>query len=102
MSAPIAKDQLAFSLGNLSYIGPRYEDVLDRPRLHQGGGIGQWIVAHAHAIGAWFEKQAALRELEMMSDRELADIGLARGDLRRVFDPSFDADVPRGRDYIAY
>jgi uncharacterized protein YjiS (DUF1127 family) len=101
MSAPIAKDQLAFSLGNLSYIGPHYEDAQQRP-LVPGGGFVQWVVARAHAIGAWFEKQTALRELEMMSDRELSDIGLARADLRRVFDPGFVSDVPRGRDYIAY
>lgn len=101
MSAPLTKDQLTFSLGNVSYIGPYYEDVQERPHL-QGGGFGEWIVARARAIGAWFEKQAALRELEVMSDRELADIGLARADLRRVFDPGFNADTPRGRDYIAY
>ena len=101
MSAPIAKDQLAFSLGNLSYIGPQYEDVQERARLEHSG-FARWIFARGHAIRAWFEKQAELRELEQMSDRELADIGLGRGDLRRVFDPGFNADVPRGRDYIAY
>jgi len=97
----MTKDQLAFSLGNVSYIGPHYEDVQERPQL-QGGGFRGWIVALARAIGVWFEKQTALRELEGMSDRELADIGLARGDLRRVLDAGFNADLPRGRDYIAY
>ena len=39
----------------------------------------------------------------MMTDRELADIGLTRSDLARVFDPAFAADRARGRsDYIAY
>ena len=101
MNAPFATDQLTFSLGNVSYIGPHYEEAQDRP-LVQDAGFGQWVRARVHAIGAWFEKQAALRELEMMSDRELTDIGLARSDLRRVFDPGFVADLPRGRDYIAY
>jgi uncharacterized protein YjiS (DUF1127 family) len=32
-----------------------------------------------------------------MSDRELADIGLSRGDLPRVFDVDFAADHARGR-----
>ena len=38
------------------------------------------------AFRAWRERQAAINELEMMSDRELADIGLNRADVHRVFD----------------
>jgi|SRR5215469_14928439 len=101
MSAHFAKDQLAFSLGNVSYIGPYYEDVAERP-VAAPSGFGAWIAARAHAVWAWFEKQIVLRELEDMSDRELSDIGLSRGDVRRVFDPAFVADLPRGRNYIAY
>jgi len=33
-----------------------------------------------------------LDELGMLSDHELADIGLSRVDLPRVFDPAFAAD----------
>ena len=34
-------------------------------------------------------RRAVLRELSALSDRELADIGLARGELDRVFEPDF-------------
>ena len=101
MSAPFTKDQLAFSLGNASYIGPRYEDVPERP-VAMPGSFGRWIAARIVAIRAWFEKQAVLREMEEMGDHELADIGLTRSDVRRVFDAGFVADLPRGRNYIAY
>jgi uncharacterized protein YjiS (DUF1127 family) len=40
--------------------------------------------------------------MQTMSDRELSDIGLSRGDLARVFDPAFAADYSRARNYIAY
>jgi uncharacterized protein YjiS (DUF1127 family) len=38
----------------------------------------------------------------MLTEHELADIGLTRADLPRVFDPAFAAEHARGRDYIAY
>ena len=34
-------------------------------------------------------RRAVLDELSMLTDRELADIGLSRAELGRVFDPSF-------------
>lgn len=36
-----------------------------------------------------FHRRAVLRELNALSDRELADIGLARGELDRVFESDF-------------
>ncbi len=40
-------------------------------------------------IAAFFERQTTLNELRGMTDRELADIGLSRGDVHHVFDPAF-------------
>lgn len=37
-------------------------------------------------------RRAVLEELEALSDRELADIGLSRSDLSRIFDPNFVAE----------
>ncbi len=42
-------------------------------------------------ITAFFERQMTLNELRGMTDRELADIGLNRGDVHHVFDPAFVA-----------
>ncbi len=36
-------------------------------------------------------RRAVLNELRSLTDHELADIGLARADLHRVFDPEFVA-----------
>lgn len=40
-------------------------------------------------IADWQERNAAYQRLRHMSDRELADIGLTRDQIARVFDPSF-------------
>ena len=102
MSAPTAKDQFSFSLGNVSYIGPAYEDA-QAPSVKPGAsGIRQWFAAFVAAVSAWRQRQAVLQEMQLMTDRELSDIGLSRVDLTRVFEPTFAADHARGRDYIAY
>ncbi len=95
MTAPITKDQLAFSLGNLSYIDASYDEQPTAP-----------LAAPKHSVFAWLrqwrQRRQVVAELALMSDRELSDIGLSRADLSRVFDPAFAADHARGRDYIAY
>jgi uncharacterized protein YjiS (DUF1127 family) len=91
MSAPIAKNQFAFELPNLTYIDAseelanlRVPVAPTKPR-----GVFAWIAA----FRAWREKQVALKQLEMLSDRELADIGLSRSDVPRVFDANFNQDL---------
>lgn len=37
------------------------------------------------------QRRAVIAELSMLSDRELADIGLSRVDLPRIFEPAFAA-----------
>ena len=48
------------------------------------------------AFRAWRLERRAQTELGNMTDRELMDIGLNRGDLMRVFNPAQNADL-RGR-----
>lgn len=102
MNAPITKDQLGFSLGNLSYIGPEYEETRETSVNQRPSGVGGWLAACFKAIADWRKRQAVLQEMQLMTDRELSDIGLSRADLTRVFDPAFAADHSRGRDYIAF
>jgi len=56
--------------------------------------------AFARAI-AWLldlpRRRAVLSELSMLSDHELADIGLTRSELSRVFDPEFAARRGKNR-----
>jgi uncharacterized protein YjiS (DUF1127 family) len=97
----MTKDQLTFSLGNTSYVDYLYDEppvaVVKTPR----SGIGHWLSVAMTAFVAWRRRQAVLQEMAMLSERELADIGLARTDLPRVFDPTFAAEHERGRDYLA-
>jgi uncharacterized protein YjiS (DUF1127 family) len=102
MNAPTAQDQFSFSLGNVSYIGPAYEDAQTPSVKPHPRGVGQWFAAFAAAFSAWRQRHAVLQEMQLMTDRELSDIGLSRADLTRVFEPTFAADHARGRDYIAY
>jgi len=98
----MTKDQLTFSLGNTSYVDYSYDEppaiVVKAPK----SGIGHWLSVALTAFVAWRRRQAVLQEMAMLSERELADIGLSRADLPRVFDPAFVMEHGLGRDYLAY
>jgi uncharacterized protein YjiS (DUF1127 family) len=102
MTAQITKDQFNYSLGNVSYVDYSVDEpparVIEIPTL----GIGNFLRRAVAAVADWRRRQAVIREMEMLTDRDLADIGLTRSDLPRVFDPEFAADHAHGRDYIAY
>lgn len=52
-------------------------------------GIGAAFAAIATAVVTWPERRRTYESLRALSDRDLADIGIARGDIARVFDPAF-------------
>lgn len=97
MSAPIAKDQLAYQLPNLTYVDAHSEEPnLERstlPTERPDPGFARWLANRIEGFRAWREKQTAVAEMEMLSDRELLDIGLNRSDLYRVFDSTHNADL---------
>jgi uncharacterized protein YjiS (DUF1127 family) len=100
MSAPLTKTQMAFDLPKLSYIDTRWEEPVAQPvpqpvRKH---GFASWIAARVDAIRVWRQRERAIAELTNMSDRELFDVGLNRGDVGRIFDDRFNQDLrARGR-----
>ena len=47
----------------------------------------------AGKLGEWRRQQQAYAELSALDDRTLADIGLNRGDLDRMFDDRFNWDL---------
>jgi uncharacterized protein YjiS (DUF1127 family) len=102
MTAQFTKDQFNYSLGDTSYVDYSYDEPPARVVVVPSLGIGKWLSRFMAAIAGWHRQQAVMREMETLTDRELADIGLTRADLPRVFDPGFAADHARGRDYIAY
>ncbi len=44
----------------------------------------------AQAVVTWPERRRTYENLRALTDRELADIGLTRGDITHVFDPDFE------------
>jgi uncharacterized protein YjiS (DUF1127 family) len=102
MSAAITNHQSAFSLGTTSYVDYSYDEPPVAVVKTPSRGIGHWLAWAMAAVAAWWRRQAVLQEMSMLTDRELADIGLSRADLPRVFDPAFAAEHARGRDCQPY
>jgi uncharacterized protein YjiS (DUF1127 family) len=95
----MTKSQMAFELPRLSYIDTRWEEpavqnVQPAARPAHHSGFASWVAAYRN----WRANDRALTELTNMSDRELSDIGLSRGDIHRAFDDRFNQDLmSRGR-----
>jgi uncharacterized protein YjiS (DUF1127 family) len=98
----MAKTDFVFKLAtSQSYIASDYDPTpapvaqpVPRGLLRQ---IGDGLAFVAQGVKNWATRQGTLAEMHTMSDRELADIGLSRSDVPRVFDADFAADHARGR-----
>ena len=86
MTAPLNNSQMKLMMAEtMSYRGP----VIDRPaRTNPIRTLFARLTAVLH-------RRSVTSELAALTDRELADIGLNRSDLGRVFDPRFE----RNRHY---
>ena len=95
MSAPITKSQMAFELPSLSYIDTRWEEPAAAPSVApvRDNGFAAWIAARVAGFRAWRAALDGFAELTSLSDRELSDIGLNRGDFARIFDERYNADM---------
>jgi uncharacterized protein YjiS (DUF1127 family) len=91
----MTKSQMAFELPRLSYIDTRWEepDVLPAAEPVRKDGFASWVAARVVAYRTWRENARARAELSNMTDRELFDVGLNRGDLERMFDDRFNQDL---------
>ena len=99
MSAHTADQNFAFQLPTLSYVDAKWEEPnLRAPAITlpaTQSGVVSRLLAHYHA---WQRTRRAMTEFAAMSDYELADIGLSRGDVYRVFDATLSEDFQqRGR-----
>ena len=90
MNAPLAKEQIALlmsdSLTYRSAVVPGTDGTVPASRPTLADRIAS-MVAYVRDLP---RRRAVLNELDALSDRELADIGLVRADLSRVFDPAFN------------
>lgn len=51
--------------------------------------LGQAFAVVGAALATWPQRRATYDNLRRLTDRELADIGMTRGDIFRVFEPDF-------------
>ena|ERR1700674_3737701 len=95
MSAPLTKSQMAFDLPKLSYIDTRWEEpqVQVAPQPVRKHGFASWVASRINAFRTWRARSRAMAELSRMTDRELFDVGLNRGDFDRIFDDRFNRDL---------
>jgi uncharacterized protein YjiS (DUF1127 family) len=92
MHTRVAKEELAILLPNtMSHYFQDEPAYTPAPAAKRSG-----LLAHLRAALRWIaempKRRAVMDELGMLSDHELADIGLTRSDLPYVFDPAFAAD----------
>ena len=88
MTNRIAKDEMALlmpnSLGHYFQDDPVQPDVESPTLFARVANVFHWLADLP-------KRQAVLAELNSLSDHELADIGLSRGELPMVFDADFAA-----------
>ena len=89
MNAHVARNNiLLLSAGS---VGHYFEDEENYAVLPEAKGLG--LFARIGMAVRWVaelpRRRAVLDELGSLSDHELADIGLTRSDLPRVFEPDF-------------
>jgi uncharacterized protein YjiS (DUF1127 family) len=98
----MTKGQMAFDLPKLSYIDTSWEEPAVQPETEprREHGFAAWLAGRIAAFRTWRADMRALAELNNMSDRELFDVGLNRGDVVRIFDDRFNEDLrSRGRAF---
>ena len=99
MTAQNSKQALAFKLPHMlsyssTWADADYEPVLPARRPSVLQRLGRVL----HSVIEFSQHAATRAELAGMTDRELADIGLSRYDINRVFDPAFEREyADRGR-----
>ncbi len=95
MSAPISKTQFSLDVPNLSYVNAKWEEpnLAAAQTVEKPHGFTSWLGGLVTAFRVWRQRDIALGELSMMTDRELMDIGLTRGDLGHVFSANFRREM---------
>lgn len=97
MNAPLAKEQIALLMSDsLTYWTPIVEGTdgtIAEPQTSWLDGIRAKVAGMMDRLAAVPHRRAVMAELNTLNDRELADIGLQRCDVGRVFDPRFAASL---------
>jgi len=99
MTAQFTKTNLTFELPRQTYINARLEEpnLFAEPAAPARQGVFAWIAARVAAFAAWNQQSAQAAELYAMTDRELDDIGVTRGDVGRMFSANAARDLREAR-----
>ena len=96
MNAPLAKEQIALLMSDsLTYrMTPVQgtDGTIADARPSSLAVFAQHVKRALSVLLALPRRRAVIDELSMLSDRELADIGLSRAELGRVFDAQYAAN----------
>jgi uncharacterized protein YjiS (DUF1127 family) len=91
MNAFVPKEEIAILRPNtLSHYFKDDAMWAPAPEAKRPGLFGR-VAGLFRALAELPRRQAVINELNMLSDHELSDIGLVRGELSRVFDSGFVA-----------
>ena len=90
MSVQTSKQAMAFQLPEMLSYHSTWDDADYEPILppRRPGWTGR-LASIWRALTAASRRMAVRRELDSMTDRELADMGINRYDVGRIFDPEF-------------
>jgi len=85
MTAHVSKEQLALMMpGTMSHYFQDTPEYLEPPRP---GPFARMFVA----VSAWAGRQGRIDEVAALSDAQLADIGISRGEVPMIFADGFVA-----------
>ena len=91
MNAPLAKEQIALLMSDSLTYRTKVVEGTDGTVAEPRPSFMNRVKGFLSEIAALPRRRAVIDELGMLTDRELADIGLTRSELSRVFDPRFVA-----------
>ena len=90
MNAPLAKEQIALLMSDsLTYRTPAIEGTEGAFTPPAPATFGTRLRRAVNALLELPRRRAVIDELSTLTDRDLADIGLSRAELTKVFDPRF-------------
>ena len=95
MSAHTANQNFNFQLPSLSYIDAKWEEPNLRASADAAVSVRKsgLFARLMERFQAWQRDRRAMSEFALMSDYELADMGLSRSDTHRVFNPALNGDL---------
>jgi uncharacterized protein YjiS (DUF1127 family) len=94
MNASFNRNEFGFNLPEMLSYHSTWDDADYEPMLprRRQSLLARLAGAPVRWAKLYTERQRVMRELAQMSDRDLADLGISRHDIPRVFDPEFVAD----------